>query len=166
MGDRQTITAHAILARWTRAPRESGHSSFLRAATSWATARCGVDLEPHRPVPVPGPPPNYEAELDGLVEQLRVSLTTPWTAQDQRTGEHRAASPAVHEDFTLVDLALDRAAPAVRVTFRWAAEPGLTFAYDHPLSIPPVTSSIEGHASIFIVEEICTGLVLQIEFGV
>jgi len=122
-----------------------------------------VDIRPYLPPREERPAPDYDAELDRLIGELRTSLTgTSLIHDDERTGQTRPGGPRVHEQFRLLDLALDRATPAVRITFEWASEPDVRFAYDWPISIPPITS-VAGDVSVFFTEEICTGLVWRAE---
>lgn len=122
-----------------------------------------AEVGPYLPRWEPRAAPDYDAELDRLIGELRTSLTGRSLIQDQRTGQTRPGSPRVHEQFRLLDLALDRAIPAVRITFEWASEPDVRFAYEQPISIPPITSSVAGDVSVFFTEEICTGLVRRAE---
>lgn len=94
-----------------------------------------------------------------MIGELRPQLTATSLTQDQRTGELHPGGPVVDEHFRLLDLALDRATPAVRITFGWASEPDVRFVYEQPISIPPGTSSAAGDVLIFFVEEVHTGLV-------
>ncbi|MGH3911847.1 MAG: hypothetical protein ACRDTC_00325 [Pseudonocardiaceae bacterium] len=122
-----------------------------------------ADVRPYLPHPEDRPAPDHAAELDRLIGELRAGLTAPVLTQDQRTGQTRPGGPPVHEHFRLLDLALDRSAPAVRITFAWAPEPDVRFVYAQPLSIPPITSSLVGDVLIFFTEEVCTGLVTRAE---
>ncbi|MGH8922148.1 MAG: hypothetical protein ACRD0H_28055, partial [Actinomycetes bacterium] len=122
-----------------------------------------ADVRPYLPRREDGPAPDHEAELDRLVGELRTGLTAPVLIQDQRTGRTRPGGPPVHEHFRLLDLALERTTPAVRITFAWAPEPAVRFGYAQPISLPPITSSLLGDVLIFFTEEVCTGLVARAE---
>lgn len=118
-----------------------------------------ADVCPRLPRWEAGLAPDYGDELDRLIGELRPQLTATSLTQDQRT----PVGPVVDEHFRLLDLALDRATPAVHITFEWASEPDVRFVYEQPISVPPVTSSAAGDVLIFFVEEVHTGLVQRAE---